>query len=708
MSTYKTGNPLGSAAVKDLFDNAENLDFALNSLTALIWTDRLGKTRRSFFGMESAFVTQLTSQENRFNTFIQSSGYQIVGDYTAGPLTLTEYNQLIRYNNELYKLTAATDIPFTTTGNTDETWNDADAAHFVSVGDAALRQNLGSDEGGLIVNLRQGVNVQEAINHSFSRNTYYVENYISRSYLEDWAEELQALIDADPTGIFVMPEACSISKTIYYSSSTTIKGRAWGRRSVVGILPDFTGTAAFAPISTDKQAVQNARIECILIRDRGATADSITLADGTVITGRGTTSLMRGIDITGTFNFSADDIVGSYLDAIIYADAGDETIWQTTQRARITRLDASNCNRVIDAPGCTSANNFVYGDWIVIDIKTTGSVKYGLRVHDIDGLQIRGLSGFSSFQVNVNGAQITGTDLKPFDPKASIADAANGISAETILIPPRAGGGPSSIIHLTGVCSTHAGRLVDTTSGNPAANNVGAFGIKAFNVEGLIIDADITDPSMGAIDLRGCRRVEGRLNIRRVNTQNLGSGALQNGTYSSIYLDGCSFVDFDVNDMSPNRNYLLESYNSYMVKIRGRAGRGATLGRFYYIQDSRRYHDIEMFEEGESSYTLRSLGGPSFYPYTADLNSTAPANAPSLNGILIQLNNTADTSVTDIPSVLANQYVYVNIRDNGATKLRNNTGGGGGLFSGIDDYTKGRGTILHFMRDPDNGLLVKI
>ncbi|MGX1945465.1 hypothetical protein [Raoultella ornithinolytica] len=147
MSTYKTGNPLGSAAVKDLFDNAENLDFALNSLTALIWIDRLGKTRRSFFGMESAFVTQLTSQESRFNTFIQSSGYQIVGDYTAGPLTITEYNQLIRYNNELYKLTAATDIPFTTAGNTDETWTDTDAAHFVSVGDAALRQNLGSGEG---------------------------------------------------------------------------------------------------------------------------------------------------------------------------------------------------------------------------------------------------------------------------------------------------------------------------------------------------------------------------------------------------------------------------------------------------------------------------------------------------------------------------------------------------------------------------------
>ncbi|HGV3459031.1 TPA: hypothetical protein ACNGYW_005721 [Klebsiella michiganensis] len=190
MSTYKTGNPLGSAAVKDLFDNAENLDFALNSLTALIWTDRLGKTRRSFFGMESAFVTQLTSQESRFNTFIQSSGYQIIGDYTAGPLTLTEYNQLIRYNNELYKLTAATDIPFTTAGNTDETWTDTDAAHFVSVGDAALRQNLGSSEmpGAGIVMLGQKVTVQQAMDYLLNKgNAVRLSTYCLLSATENSA-----------------------------------------------------------------------------------------------------------------------------------------------------------------------------------------------------------------------------------------------------------------------------------------------------------------------------------------------------------------------------------------------------------------------------------------------------------------------------------------------------------------------------------------
>lgn len=141
MTTYNTGNPLGSSAAKDLYDNAQNLDVALNSITQAIWSDRLGRNRRSYWGMEQAFSAQLLSQEVRFNIFIQNSGYEVIGDYEDGPLTITEYNQLIRYDGELWKITAATDIPFTTTGIDSTSWG-VDSVHFVSVGDAALRQTL--------------------------------------------------------------------------------------------------------------------------------------------------------------------------------------------------------------------------------------------------------------------------------------------------------------------------------------------------------------------------------------------------------------------------------------------------------------------------------------------------------------------------------------------------------------------------------------
>ena len=137
--------PLGSTSPYVLFVNAQNTDFAVNSVTQAIWTDRFGRGRKTLWGMEQEFITQLLSQKQRFNLFIQDSGYKVIGEYSAGPLTITEYNQIIHYDNELWKLTAATALPFTTTGNDTTSWGN-DKAHFVSVGDAALRADMSSDK----------------------------------------------------------------------------------------------------------------------------------------------------------------------------------------------------------------------------------------------------------------------------------------------------------------------------------------------------------------------------------------------------------------------------------------------------------------------------------------------------------------------------------------------------------------------------------
>ncbi|AXF62418.1 hypothetical protein DVA43_24245 [Leclercia sp. W6] len=122
--------PLGSTSPYVLFANAHNLDIAVNSITSAIWMDRFGRSRTTLRGMEQ-----------RFNLFIQNSGYKVIGDYEDGPLTIDEYNQLIRYDGELWKLTALTSIPFTTSGTDSASWG-TDQSHFVSVGDGALRQTL--------------------------------------------------------------------------------------------------------------------------------------------------------------------------------------------------------------------------------------------------------------------------------------------------------------------------------------------------------------------------------------------------------------------------------------------------------------------------------------------------------------------------------------------------------------------------------------
>lgn len=123
MTTYNTGNALGSSDARDLYDNAENIDKFANG-TSNTYQDRLGVTRKSLAGMRNAF-----------DDFIESSGYTVPVAYTSG-IVLSEYNQLIEYNDEFYKLKAG-QAPYTTTG----TWG-TDSAKLVSVGDAALRQEL--------------------------------------------------------------------------------------------------------------------------------------------------------------------------------------------------------------------------------------------------------------------------------------------------------------------------------------------------------------------------------------------------------------------------------------------------------------------------------------------------------------------------------------------------------------------------------------
>ncbi|HDZ0666995.1 TPA: hypothetical protein RRT27_000090 [Klebsiella pneumoniae] len=99
---------------------------------------------------EADFVESQTDRENRFQTFLDSSGYVFLGDYENGPFQFSARNQYIRYNNQYYRLNAATDVGFTTTG-TDATSFVNDVTHFVLMDGDTLRQNLGSGEGFALV-----------------------------------------------------------------------------------------------------------------------------------------------------------------------------------------------------------------------------------------------------------------------------------------------------------------------------------------------------------------------------------------------------------------------------------------------------------------------------------------------------------------------------------------------------------------------------
>ena len=195
MSEYDTGDSVPSASMPNAWDNMQSIDKFVNSSDETI-TTRTGKQLDTLHGInvksdnqrteqqdsfelsqserassfeeksnefESRFSSQLSTQEstfsesqtdkeNRFQQFLLSSGYVFLGDYENGPFQFSARNQYIRYDNQYYRLNAATDVGFTTTG-TDATSFASDVTHFVLMDGDTLRQNLGSGEEGMGLSL---------------------------------------------------------------------------------------------------------------------------------------------------------------------------------------------------------------------------------------------------------------------------------------------------------------------------------------------------------------------------------------------------------------------------------------------------------------------------------------------------------------------------------------------------------------------------
>lgn len=133
MTTYNTGNPLGSTAAKDLYDNAENFDNGMNSV-APSFIDRFGKRRQTWSGMENAV-----------QDFLVAAGFVFLADYAPG-VTLTARNQYVIRAGLPYTVGDSVTLPHTLTG----TWA-TDEPNLRLIGDAPLRADLAAPTGATLV-----------------------------------------------------------------------------------------------------------------------------------------------------------------------------------------------------------------------------------------------------------------------------------------------------------------------------------------------------------------------------------------------------------------------------------------------------------------------------------------------------------------------------------------------------------------------------
>lgn len=167
MSTYKTKNPLGSAAVKDLYDNAENVDKFVNDRTKEELEDRLGVLRKTWHGMEMIFSRFIDYITGRGEQAVAAIGWQELGNWAVG-LAVDNRQQIVYYNGSWYKYLG--ELEHVIAGDSPENdggvWSAANpTGKWSNIGDAALRSNLGSNElpGTGIVSLKYSGTVADAL-----------------------------------------------------------------------------------------------------------------------------------------------------------------------------------------------------------------------------------------------------------------------------------------------------------------------------------------------------------------------------------------------------------------------------------------------------------------------------------------------------------------------------------------------------------------
>lgn len=213
MTTYNTGNPIGSTDARDRLDNTENMDYLENSTTELTHPDRLGAVRKTRHGMEVEHDNQISAHEVEHDNQMQSfesdfdgrlagMAFTRVGSFTAGA-TLTDMRQVLvwevsqggdgheyGWSGAFPKVVAAGSIPATTGGIGAGAWVDRTQD--------VLRGELSGTSGAALVGF-SGLKstVAESI-LNIEKRTAYVTDY--SGYDTDIGKVLNSLIDGISAG----------------------------------------------------------------------------------------------------------------------------------------------------------------------------------------------------------------------------------------------------------------------------------------------------------------------------------------------------------------------------------------------------------------------------------------------------------------------------------------------------------------------------
>lgn len=305
MTTFNTRNPIGSTDARDLSDNAENFDKALNS-NETAWTDRLGVTRDTFEGALSKL------------------SFYRVGTFAAG-YTLTNMRQTLEYNGHEYSW-AGTFPKVVAAGATPATSGGVGAGAWVDRTEDTLRSDLAGNTGFEFV---RGKILPNAINRSLYShiNDFKISALNFGGIVNDGIVDCRAGIES----LILMCSLFTNGATIYfpkgkyllnsYSSDESLKtafSQILPIRSGVNIELDDNAEIIVGPYFDDKHFT----LFCGL--DNGSSPSDSTYLNnvhvyGGTISFSGSASKMRtGYKLRVAFQFGKS--IGTSVTGVIFKD----------------------------------------------------------------------------------------------------------------------------------------------------------------------------------------------------------------------------------------------------------------------------------------------------------------------------------------------------------------------------------------------------
>ncbi len=487
MTTYNTGNPLGSAAAKDLYDNAQNFDHLSNDKENEVWKDRFGVDRLTWHGMEKRYQEKLSSM-----------GWNLMDSFQEGN-TLTEADQALRWklpdgDGEYYRWDG--EFPkVVTAGSTPDSSGGIGTGAWLSIGDASLRTMLASSIGASMVGFGDGhtladindwedgngdslIAVKQPATGSMERNQhdknaefltgadFGVVSDGSSATPTDNLIALQRAFDAS----YLLNKELHLSGDIYFTGTLIC------RRQFVpnGRLRLYGGSVSGATFSSEIQMLRGGAINKI-----GLFNIKISFFPSVEDTEK--VENKEGVWFYGNYGYNVGVYVGNATSTVRFIRIYNNSFYLTSDRS-YPFVTLTNCSNVhVDNNSMQDYQYFVYGNATRSYVNTNFNIRHNQSTGSASVISLMGsaMNWFSNIDISSNTFSIQPRTLSTSGNTALYLDYVSGLSIND-----------NNITSSGGCYRIRYSRDVSLTRNKFSTNtNLGSIGT-VLKVDGVYVDGD--------------------------------------------------------------------------------------------------------------------------------------------------------------------------------------------------------------------------